>query len=140
LGRLADAVHSGGSGDKLIDPDTIKVNNFAKFFLDHRSIRHVFFNSKQAETYFRDLFLSKLTDAAAKQRVEKMLQDKPLPSSSNSYSERNRLSDGSWTPRVPTTKGKSPTLEKHQNCLGKEPRTMKTRLWRNKITTDQHRA
>jgi hypothetical protein len=73
----AEAVRDG-SGDAGIDPATIKGNNFANFFDQHRSIQYVFFNGENPMNHFRDY----------------VLWDKPTP----------RL----WVPYLKSTSPRSP--------------------------------
>ena len=50
-----------GSLDADIEADTLKVNDFAAFFRQHRGIKHVCFNGATAERYFTRYVLPELS-------------------------------------------------------------------------------
>jgi len=49
---VLQSCHRSGSLDSAIKMESIKVNNFHKFFTDQKIIKRVFFNGAKAETIF----------------------------------------------------------------------------------------
>ncbi|HXH72803.1 MAG TPA: DNA-deoxyinosine glycosylase, partial [Mariprofundaceae bacterium] len=72
-----------GSLDANIDRDSIEPNDFATFFQEHPDIQAIFFNGTAAETLFRRLVLSHLSERI---RALPMLR---LPSTSPAHAARD---------------------------------------------------
>ena len=66
LWDVLQSCHRRGSLDADIETDTLKVNDFASFFCNHRRIKTVCFNSATAERYYTRYVLPKLAAGSMK--------------------------------------------------------------------------
>lgn len=81
---VLQSCHREGSLDAKIQAETIKTNDFVRFFTEYKNIRRVFFNGKTAEKLYRQRVLPSLIAAFA------YLDYQCLPSTSPAFASLNR--------------------------------------------------
>lgn len=80
---VLESCHRPGSMDAKINMDSIKTNNFRRFFADHSSIMFVFFNGGKAEKIYKKFIVPELLGNYD------YLQYQRLPSTSPAYAAMN---------------------------------------------------